>query len=314
MPDRDPTPQVVREVFLTTLLQGPKVLGPVMQRIATIMEDVYVSAGDTIYRIGDRPDHHYFVVSGEVELLAPGMPTWTFRERSLIGTIDVGLNRPRARTAVAVKPTHLLAMRGEDWLGILEDVFEFAERAVRLTSTGVDTMRMRPPPLGGFDPPAGEIVPLGEPLDLVGRILLLRKVDLCCRAGAQALATLAELADEQRFDAGESFPLSDERGGRVFVVVSGEIEVTRIDPDLVVDPSVRTGRFRTGRIVRGVEVLGEQGEYTAKAVVPSAVLSISIEDYFDVMEDQFDLARAAIAAVAQERERLLNRQATPGEG
>lgn len=307
MPERDPTPQVVREVFLSTLLQGPKVLGPVMQRIATIMDDVYVAEGDTIYRIGERPDHHYFVVSGEVALSAPGMPTWTFRERSLIGTIDVGLNRPRARNAVAVKATHLLAMRGEDWLALLEDVFEFAERAIRITSTGVDALRTRPPPLGGFDPPAREIVPLGEPLDLVGRILLLRKVDLCCRAGSQALATLAELADERRLDAGESFPLTDERGARVFVVISGEIEVTRIDQDLV-------GTFRTAQIVRGVEVLGRQGDYAAKALVPSAVLSISVEDYFDVMEDQFDLARAAIAAVAQERERLLNRQTSQDEG
>ncbi|AKU96222.1 hypothetical protein AKJ09_02886 [Labilithrix luteola] len=307
MPDREPTPQVVRELFLSSLLfQSPKTLGPVMQRIATKMEDVYVAEGESIYRIGEKPERHYFVVSGEVALTAPGTPTWTFRERSLIGTIDVGLNRPRARNAVAVKRTHLLAMPAEEWLSLLEDIFEFAERAIRLTAAGVDTLRTRKPPLGGFDPPTGEIVPLGERLDLVGRILLLRKVDLCRRAGSQALATIAELADERRLDAGEPFPLSDDRGGRVFVVVSGEIEVTRAEPEL-------TGTFRTGQVVRGVEALGSQGDYEAKALVPSAVLSISIEDYFDVMEDQFDLARAAIAATAEERERLLNRQVSQDE-
>ena len=63
--------------------------------------DFNLRAGEVLYREGEPTNEHWFVVYGEMKLEAKGVPPWVLGERSLIGTIDLTLDRARSRTACA---------------------------------------------------------------------------------------------------------------------------------------------------------------------------------------------------------------------
>jgi CRP-like cAMP-binding protein len=299
VPEKDHAARIGREVFLAAFLRDTRGLGWATQRVAEQMRDLDVPAGQVIFREGDPSVHQYFIVSGEVSMTAHGLPTWTFRDRAIIGTTDLVLERPHTRRATAVAPTHLLELSGSALFSLVEDSFDFARRLVHGFAFGLWSLRQRPPPLGGFDEPQGEIAVGHTRLDVVERMLLLRRVPLFRRAGTQALAALAEASNERVLRAGENL---FERGKRreLHVVASGQIEARRASPDIV-------GRFRQGAIVCDAEAFDDTGAFEAHATHPSSVISISLEDYFDVLEEQSSVTRSALRAFVEESERLLNR-------
>jgi CRP-like cAMP-binding protein len=304
MAESDLSARVAREVFLSSIAGDTGGLAWVLPRLAGIMQDVFLDAGDVVYRRGDAPQDHYFVASGQVTLRRPGANDWTLGPRSALGTIDIVLDRPRERTAITTAPTHLLKMPAEQWLDLLEDSSDLARRVVTRLSAGVHALRLRPPPLGGFDEvPARSAEPPAN-LSLVDRILLLHEVGLLGRAGVQTLARLAELGHELRAAGGDVLFARGDMRGRLVIVAAGEVIAARQEPEL-------RGRFGRGSAVGGASALDDLSAYEVRAVGSAAALSIALEDYFDVMEEHFGLARSALMAAAEEREKLLDRP-TPG--
>jgi CRP-like cAMP-binding protein len=285
-------------VFLASFLGDTRNIGWAMRRIAQRMKDLTLDAGEVLYRAGEPSHYHYFVVTGEMKLTKAGGSEWVLGDRSLIGTLDATLERPRTRTAVATKPTHLLQLGAEDWAELLEDSFDFARRAVTGLASRVHALRLRPPPLGGFDEPTAEAPRARGAVNLVDRICLLRGVPAFSRAGIQTLASLAELGTLVHARKGETLFARGAMKGRFVVVESGEVEATR--PEL-------TGRFGRGALVCGVGALGDLGAYEVRASADVRALEVSLEDYFDVMEEHFGLARSALMAISEEREMLIDR-------
>jgi len=300
MADEDKSQRIARELFIQGFFGGTGRSTPAWAsaRIVQTVRDVRVAAGEKIYEVGDPADKHFFLVTGAVELTKPGGNTWKFGDRSLIGMVDVILERPRSRTAIATAATHLLQMRSEDWFDLLEDSFEMAERSIRAVASGVHTLRLKMAPTGGYPPVDAVATPLpSKRLNLVERILALREAPLLATAGVQPLSVLAELTEEVHTKAGELLFERGDGSGTIYVVVHGAIEVTREDP-------VLTARFGPGSVVCGAAVLGEAGAYEARALVPSVTLCFREEDYFDVMEEHFGVIRAAQRALIAEREAL----------
>ena len=119
------------------------------------------------------------------------------------------------------------------------------------------------------------------------------------RAGIQALVSLAPVADELRISAGDTLFSAGEVTGVFFVVARGLIELEREQP-------LRHYRFGPGSIVGGSAAFGDvERLYTARALRDTVLLRIREEDFFDVMEDHFDLARSVLGYIAQERERVV---------
>jgi CRP-like cAMP-binding protein len=137
-------------------------------------------------------------------------------------------------------------------------------------------------------------------LPLVERVLTLREVALFSRAGIQSLVSLAPYLDEMRLAAGESLFEVGEVRGMFFVVARGLIELERSEP-----PGRAT--FGPGSLVGGTAALGDvEHHYAGRAVTDSVILRVREEDFFDVMEDHFDLARSVFADLAAQRERVMN--------
>ena len=299
--------RLVREIFLAGFMSGlpPENVAWATHRLARNMDDVHLRAGEVLYRQGDPTTAHYFVVYGEIMLAAEGVPPWSLGERSLIGTIDLTLDRPRTRTATATKDTHLLRMPATVWLDMLEDNFELVLRGVEGLAQGVHELRVA---VGGgavaSDAPAPSLVTLpskGE-LGLVDRVFLLRGVHLFARGEPQALLDLAAHAVEVELEAGVVV-VAREQNDAMFVTVSGAIAATAA-------ASVPEETFGPGTLVFGSRAATSKDlGFEAHTTTKSRVLRLLREDYFDAMEEHFGLARSSMKALASEREALVNESA-----
>lgn len=331
----DRTKRVEREIFMRTLSLG-RASGSAARAIAEHIEEVFYQAGDIIYRANDASEAIYFVLRGDVRLEAEGAETWNFKDRSVVGILDVLVDRPRARTATAVSDVHALRLRAEDYFDVLEDNFEWTRGATLGVAADLHRISLTLPPDGGFPEPkaeAGRADP--RPLNLVERISVLRESEAFRGAGIQALTSMAGFVEELRLAAGDmlfhrtitrpagapALPESRKRGPgsndptrrsatkRFFLVESGLVEVERTDPEI-------RARFGPRALVCGYGALGDaEDHYNARAVVPSLVFSVREEDFFDLLELHFDMARSVLTGMALERERLLRirglREAAP---
>jgi CRP-like cAMP-binding protein len=305
--DSEQAERVAREVFLSSFAGNARGFAWAVRRIAATMRDLRVAPGGIVYRAGEAADHLYFVVSGEVTLVKPGADDRILGGRSFIGSTDVLLDRPRSRTAMATAPTHLLKMRAADWLDLLEDSSELTRRIVTNLASGVHALRMRPPPLGGFDEPPTSGAELARRLNLVERILLLREASIFAQASIQTLTILAEFATELRTAKGDVLPSREGTESRLIVIASGQIAVSLTDHG----PDARFGR---GSLVNGSGALNPALGYEGHAVTAALAISLSLEDYFDVMVEHFGLARSALRALSDELEMLHDRTLAKGAG
>jgi CRP/FNR family cyclic AMP-dependent transcriptional regulator len=279
VPEENQVSRIAREVFLGSLLPAAHSESMAWGRAtAKRMKDVYVRAGDVVYRQGDTAEDYFFVVSGEVRLVAEGKPAWTFGPRSVIGNLDVLIERPRSRTAIANTDAMLLRLRGEDWLEVLEDNFELTRVIVDSIARTIHALRTKLGPSGGFDEPAGDrrsAFP-NRPLNVIERILVLREVAPIAGAGIQTLVSLSEHAEEIRTRQGE---ILFDRGGRehVYVVAHGEIELACEDPPM-------HARFGAAMVVGDFPAPHDSASCVARSVTNGVILRFHNEDFFDVME------------------------------
>jgi CRP-like cAMP-binding protein len=300
--------RLVREIFLAGFMSGlpPENVAWATHRLARNMEDVHLHAGDVLYRQGDPTVAHYFVVYGEIVLAAEGVPSWTLGERSLIGTIDLTLDRARTRTATATRDTHLLRMPASDWLDMLEDNFELMLRGVEGLAQGVYELRTTVP--GGLPHEEGR-AQLSDrsstdgPLGLIERVMLLRGVPLLSNGEVQALLDLAAHAVEIDVSEGAVVIARGAPNDAMFLTVSGAVTTSpsALHPGVTFGP----GSLVLGSCAATSKDLGCE----ARATVPSRLLRVVREDYFDAMEEHFELARSSMKALAGERELLVNEAA-----
>jgi CRP-like cAMP-binding protein len=294
--------RVSRELFVSAVVGSLRGMEPwVTDRLAAILEEEDVAAGDRIYAPGDAPDHFYFVRQGRIEIVDDGRVTDTIVGPRAFGMLDALVERPRVRAAYARTPAQLSKIRVDAWLELLEDSFELARASVLALVRAVSALeerlwasnRGRSPVL----PPVFEVA--SAPLDIVERVAVLMRTAPLRGAGVQPLSDLATASEEVTFEAGESVLQRGVPQGRVFVLIDGEVKATRENPAV-------SWQGGSGRIVCGTAAFGEKGaEWEARAVTRTRALAFGVDDWFDVMEENFEMVRATLAALATAQERLV---------
>lgn len=294
---------VERELFLRSLA-GVQPRGNVTDQLVRAMHEVSYAAGETLFEAGQISGLMHFIRSGEVELRAPDADPWRLSPPSVIGVLDLLQGGRHARTAVAVTEIHALAMRTEDWLDVLEENFDFNLLSIKRVAADLHALHLSVPPGGAFRAPPAP-APDQEPhaLNLMERTLALRKVELLSRANVQSLASLALLAEERSFQAGEAIFHRGDPSGALCVVESGIVRATHPEPQI-------EARFGAGSIVGGSAALSfEHQAYDAVAETSALLIHLRKEDLFDLAEDNFELAQSLLGGMAGERVLILEERA-----
>ena len=116
----------------------------------------------------------------------------------------------------------------------------------------------------------------------------------------QALTKMAEAAKVVHLAKGETLVRRGDPRRALHVVAAGLVEIERDDPPIRAAFGRRTLIDSYGALRFG------EAAYDVRALAPSTVLTLRDEDFFDVMEDHFDLSLACFAALARDRERVLS--------
>ncbi len=295
MSERADELRLERELFVRALL--PSMHGEGAARLAGVLEARELTEGTQLFRQGTPPDEFFFVVDGQVVMEAEGLPPWTFGARSLIGMVDMMAWRPHRRSCQATRATRVLVGRSAAWFDLLDDDSVLGEGAInnfasRLHSLSAELgLPLASEPIG---PDPG----LSSPLAIYEKTLVLRDTPLLARASTQAIASLAQVAEELTLSAGaELFA----RGGAeraLYAVASGVIALRSGDRLTRVGP--------TSFLAPAAALSVGLGEYSAHAETAAIVLRIREEEYYDQSDEHPELTRSAMAYMATEQEKLMD--------
>ena len=150
--------------------------------------------------------------------------------------------------------------------------------------------------------PAGEM-PGSAQLDLVDRLLLLRRMPVFDRTSITALAELARTMAQVRFEAGTTLWHVGEPAAHLVMVCDGSVRATV--------PGGIEFTAGPGFPLGALEALGQRPRwYDVVAATPVVGLYGQTDVLFDLFEDNFDMAMDYLAVISRVTLRILDWSAT----
>jgi CRP-like cAMP-binding protein len=286
--------RVKRELLLRSLF--PTMPAAAHVRFIELLEDLELAAGEFAFKEGDPPDRFLFLTEGRVALERTSVQAVEFSGFAVVGVVDAVLDRPRQRACRALEASKALVIRSADWFDLLEDNAEIARAAIKNFATQLHGLwqRLAPRLARHSEPPPG-IVP--SALETYDKILALRQASFLRRAGMQAIASLAALAESEALQSGQSLFEVGNSGEDFFVVAAGSIELSH--------GSGFRFSHATGDVVGGPAAFcNALPSYAATAIAPSVVLRIPQQEFYDLAEEHGRLLRGTLAFLALELEAL----------
>ena len=299
--------RIHRELFLSAF--GARAGSPepwVIDRLASLLEEQFAHAGEALFHAGDSPDAFFLLRQGRVELARRGSAPWVLSGRSAFGMADALLDRPRARTAVALTDVEAMKVHADACLELLEDSFALARIAVlgsMHTVADLEELLWAGAPPGPRPAPAPAAP---TPLEALERLALLAEVPLLRGAGVQNLSDLALVTTVVTVPDGGALFERDGVGGRAFVLVEGEVTARRDRPEV-------TWQGGAGEIVGGAAAFTERiAAWEAVARTRVRALTFRIHDWLDLLEAHFEMVRFTLGALSLRREDLHERLTRAG--
>jgi CRP-like cAMP-binding protein len=296
----DRAERIRRELFLR-VLTPTKPPPSVARAIASAMREVRYGAGDLIYRKGDPASVVYFVAEGLVECVIEGEAAREFDAGSVVGILDLNLQRPRARTAYAKTDVVTLELVAEDWLDILEDNLPFQAESRKIVTGTLHDIMVDLAPDGGFPPvelpDEEEVRPVLEGT-MVERLVVLRECHHFSLASVQALVELARRGELVKASRGDLIWSPGAAGRRTLLVLAGIVDVERR-----MAPEIRASFGRGDLVLGAASFSGALNEYAVTAHTDALLMALAWSDVDDVTEDHFDVVRSTFYGSSVERER-----------
>lgn len=282
-----------RMLYLRTL---PQVAGIPTRQVATMAgeaEEVVLRRGDRILREGERVDRFYVVVSGSVVLLSHGREIMHCRPGEDVGLVAALAEPDPHFEAYADEDTVALAIEIDVMIAAMEENFQFFQSSLRnLARFHLEIMKRivggtRRAPWTG----AGLSLP-DRPLDIVERLVLLRRGNIFRNLGLEALVVMATSMKEERWPAGTELWQPGAPADHLLVILDGEVDCRLPDGQ-----SFEAGR---GYPLGNIETLGRATRwYTPTTRTELVTLRGDHEALFDVLEDDFDVAMDFLSSVAE---------------
>jgi CRP-like cAMP-binding protein len=292
-PDRE-VGALERIFYLKSLPPLEGLGGAELAVIAGYMQERFFRAGNALLREGDPVNAIHFVVDGAVRLRRRGRDLGLVRAGAPVGGLEMLAREAEGIEAVAEADTLTLALEHDSVLELFEEHFTIMHHMLRETSRRIITLLVRTPGDMAEHMPraaATDLAP-GE-LDLVERILWLRRAPPFQRSSINALAELSRGLAEVRFEAGTELWHHGEDAGSILLVVGGRVRC---------DVSGRADGFTAdpGSPLGTLESVGETPRwYTARTETRVVALHATVESLIDVFEDNFEMAMDYMAILSR---------------
>jgi zinc transporter ZupT len=112
-----------------------------VQKMVDLARPRDYTAGDVMFREGDKGDRVHFIVSGSVDLDHQGKALPTLGPGSVLGEIALLTGAPRTATATAHGPVKTLTLRKEDFDFLRHEFPELDEACGSLASSRLETLK-----------------------------------------------------------------------------------------------------------------------------------------------------------------------------
>ncbi|HMB68173.1 MAG TPA: cyclic nucleotide-binding domain-containing protein [bacterium] len=251
-------------------------------------------AGDVITRAGEPVDCYHMIVEGQVQARGAEYVDGMERgPRDPLGFLSM-LARREDLEAVAAEPTVTLELEDDVLYDILEDSFEIAVSLIRRLAGMTLEVRKQIPSGAYLAPLDGVLTPPGRPLDLVERILLVRRPGSpFAGASLDAVTTLARNTPEVNYRQGQTIWKSGDRSDHALILIAGSVSCTT---------QWGFSRFRAGPgypLGNLERFSGDPRWYSAVAETDVVALRTDTEAFLDLLEDHFDMAMSFIRSMAE---------------
>lgn len=289
---------------ILSLKRIPILAGLATEQLAVVGEhgrERLFAKGSVLLREGEPIPALYAVLDGRVHLERNGRVLGHVTSGGFVGGPGMFARDPQGLSATAEADTLCLELEADAALEIFEDHFPILHHVLREVCRWLLDLTARLPPHLYRDIfPAAEAsyVPAGD-LDLVERLLYLRKVSPFVQSSISALAELSRGMAEVVLPPGTRLWEEGETSGTVIMVVSGTVACAARGGEA-------TFTAGPGAPLGAVESMAERPRwYTATTGTRVTALQGSIEGLIDVFEDNFDMAMDYLAVMARAQIRLL---------
>jgi CRP-like cAMP-binding protein len=277
----------------------------VTDRLTAVLEEEDVRAGEWLFAAGELPDSFYFVRQGRVEILQQGKRPHTLEGHTVVGLFDALSDHPRTRSARAETDLRVMRAPADVFVELLEDSFDLSRTTfLGLAGAGATLEERLWAKSGPRHAGASREFPKASRLNVVERLAALIDAPLLRGVGVQALSELAASAREVTLEPEQALVGRGDSRDHVFLVLDGEVEATRTAPDVrwIGGP---------GEIVCSAAAFTERARaWQAQARVRTRCLAFALEDWFDLMEDHFDMVRSTLRLLATHIEVLRDELST----
>ena len=268
--------------------------------LADAAQERFFPRSEVVFREGAMAHAILFVVEGRLANFRRGIQVGTVGPGQGIGGMPVLARAEYGSQVVAEEDTLALEIDADAVADVLEDRLPVLQHLLRETSRQALELMLenRLDPTVVFPMPPGEL-PGSEQLDLVDRLLLLRRMPVFDRTSVTALAELARTMAQVRFEAGTALWHAGEPAAHLVMIYNGSVRA-RVPGG--VEFSAGPG-FPLGAL----EALGQRPRwYDAVATTPVVGLYGQTDVLVDLFEDNFEMAMDYLAVIARVTLRILD--------
>jgi CRP-like cAMP-binding protein len=248
--------------------------GPDLKLLARACHERDHEAGQTLAIEGTTADKVRLLLAGRVRLSRAGAEGKPAGPLAVIGLLPTAASVPHAVTAVADTAVHALEIEASLFADVLDDNFDLFTSTLRMGAA--DALAGASGAISGRASLDTEFA-MPDHLDLVDRLLILRRATLFRAAPIDGLASFAKRMTVRRVAAGES------------------LDVAGPDGRLVI-------RHDDGHVLGALEALADNGLPLRQVAQRCALyLCGTVGDLLDVIEDHHGLGRSLLAALMKGR-------------
>jgi CRP-like cAMP-binding protein len=272
--------------------------------MALNLTERYFKKGTPLLSEGRVVDRVFFLVEGQVTLRRAGRLYRTLTPPGTAGLLAALSRNPAGTDAYAEEDTLALEMSIDDLWNVTEESFELLIAMLRELTREMAELQRRMEVAGALlrEDPLHTPYP-DRPLDLVQRLVVLRRGGPFQSASLNALAELAERAVELRLDPGTVLWREGDKAEYGLNIVHGVVSC-------VGDGGRRRFRMGPGSALGTLETLAQlPRSYEAVTETPVVALRGNMEIVLDTLEDNAELGRAFLGFLAGALDKLYERTA-----